>query len=93
MSQHKSLYIDTEALSTLALVQAGLISPVDKLMNQAEAKEVDETKFYKGVPFPFAFVLAPKGDQNHKVLKSLTAGEKVDLINEGNKVGELIVEP
>ena len=92
MSQHKSLYIDTEALSTLALVQAGLISPVDKLMNQAEAKEVDETKFYKGVPFPFAFILAPKGKQNHKVLKTLTAGEEVDLINEGNKVGELTVD-
>jgi len=92
MSNNKSLYIDTEALSTLALVQAGLISPVDKLMNQEEAKEVDETKFYKGVPFPFAFVLAPIGEQNHKVLKSLTKGETVDLVNEGNKVGELIVE-
>jgi len=92
MSQHKSLYIDTEALSTLALVQAGLISPVDKLMNQEEAKEVDETKFYKGVPFPFSFVLAPKGKQNHKVLKKLTQGDKVDLINEGNIVGELNVD-
>jgi len=92
MSTHKSLYIDTEALSTLALVQAGLISPVDKLMNQQEAKEVDESKFYKGVPFPFAFVLAPKGEQNHKVLENLNQGEKVDLMNEGQKVGELTVD-
>ena len=92
MSQHKSLYIDTEALSTLALVQAGLISPVDKLMNQAEAKEVDETKFYKGVPFPFAFVLAPRGKQNETILKTLQKGETVHLINEGNKVGELTVD-
>jgi len=92
MSYTKSLYIDTEALSTLALVQAGLISPVDKLMNQQEAKDVDENKFYKGVPFPFAFILAPKGEQNQKVLKTLTQGEKVDLINEGKKVGELTVE-
>ena len=92
MSQYKSLYIDTEALSTLALVQAGLISPVEKLMNQAEAKEVDKTKMYKGVPFPFAFVLAPKGKQNETVLKSLQQGEVIDLMNEGNKVGELTVE-
>ncbi|HHE05810.1 MAG TPA: sulfate adenylyltransferase, partial [Epsilonproteobacteria bacterium] len=92
MSTHKSLYIDTEALSTLALVQAGLISPVDKLMNQKEAKEVDETKFYQGVPFPFAFVLAPRGKQNHQILQSLKKGEKVDLINEGQKVGELTVD-
>jgi len=89
---NKSLYIDTEALSTLALVQAGLISPVDKLMNEAEAKEVDRTQFYKGVPFPFAFVLAPKGKKNKKVLESLEKGEVVDLVNDGKKVGELTVE-
>ncbi len=92
MTQAKTLYIDTEALSTLALVQAGLISPVDKLMNQAEAKEVDKTKMYKGVPFPFAFVLAPIGQKNHKILQNLNKGDKVDLINEGNKVGELTVD-
>ena len=89
---NKSLYIDTEALSTLALVQAGLISPVNRLMNEAEAKEVDTTQFYKGVPFPFAFILAPKGKRNHKTLKSLKKGEVVDLINEGRKVGEITVE-
>jgi len=92
MLAKKSLYIDTEALSTLALVQAGLISPVDKLMNKEEAKEVDETKFYKGVPFPFAFVLAPKGEKNRKILQDLKQGEVVDLINEGKKVGELTVD-
>jgi len=89
---NKSLYIDTEALSTLALVQAGLIAPVDRLMNEAEAKEVDSTQVYKGVPFPFAFVLAPKGEKNATVLKSLRKGETIDLINEGKKVGELTVE-
>ncbi len=90
--KNKSLYIDTEALSTLALVQAGLISPVDKLMNKEEAKLVDETKFYKGVPFPFAFVLAPKGGKNRKILLTLQKGDFVDLINEGKKVGELTVD-
>ena len=92
MSAHKTLYIDTEALSTLALVQAGLIAPVTGLMNEAEAKEVDRTKNYKGVPFPFAFVLAPKGQKNRKVLESLQKGETVDLVSEGKKVGELTVE-
>ncbi len=92
MSNNKSLYIDTEALSTLALVKAGLISPVDKLMNEAEAREVDKTQIYNGVPFPFSFILAPTGKQNHKTLSSLKKGEVVDLINEDKKVGELIVE-
>ena len=92
MSKNKALYIDTEALSTLALVQAGLIAPVDKLMNQAEAEEVDKTKFYKGVPFPFSFILAPIGNENEKVLKGLQEGEVIDLICEEKKVGELTVE-
>jgi len=90
--KNRSLYIDTEALSTLALVQAGLISPVEKLMNAKEAAEVDEKKHYKGVPFPFAFLLAPKGAKNLKILKTLEKGEVVELINDDQKVGELIVE-
>jgi len=92
MKNIKSLYIDTEALSTLALVQAGLISPVETLMNQKEAKQVDIDKHYKGVPFPFAFILAPKGNKNNQVLKSLKKGEQVNLMNNGQKVGELTVD-
>lgn len=90
--RNKSLYIDTEALSALALVQAGLISPVDKLMNEEESSAVDETKLYKGVPFPFAFILAPKGKENRQVLQSVKKGEVIDLITENKKVGELTVD-
>jgi sulfate adenylyltransferase len=89
---NKTLYIDIEALSTLALVQAGLISPVTKLMDSKTAKEVDSLKSYKGVPFPFSFILAPKGKQNHQTLLDAKSGDKLDLINQGNKVGELIVD-
>jgi len=90
--RNKLLYIDTEALSTLALVQAGLISPVTKLMNAQEAKEVDETKSYQGVPFPFAFVLAPNGKKNLAVLSTVKKDEIIDLICNGKKLGELTVE-
>ncbi|MBT8343123.1 MAG: sulfate adenylyltransferase [Sulfurovum sp.] len=92
MQKNKSLYIDTEALSTLALVKAGLISPVEKLMNKKEAKMVDESKMYKGVPFPFSFILAPKGNKNNQTLKTLQKDDVVSLINNGKIVGELIVE-
>ena len=92
MSQNKSLYIDTEALSTLALVKAGLIAPVTGLMSAKEAKEVDETKFYKGIAFPFSFVLAPTGTKNKKTLTSIKKGDIVDLMTGGKKVGELIVD-
>lgn len=90
--RNKSLYIDTEALSTLALVKLGLISPVEKLMNKDEAKKVDETKIYKGVPFPFSFLLAPGGKKNHQTLLTLEKGETVSLVTQGKVVGELVVE-
>ena len=90
--KNKLLYIDTEALSTLALVKAGLISPVTKLMNKEEANSVNETQKYKGVPFPFSFILAPKGKKNYKVLLTLTQGDKVTLISQGKEVGNLIVK-
>jgi len=90
--KNRSIYIDEEALSTLALVKAGLISPVEKLMNEKIAKEVDETKIYKGFPYPFAFILAPKGNKNRDVLLSSTKGEKLDLLSRNGKVGEIVVD-
>ncbi|MCH9739777.1 MAG: sulfate adenylyltransferase [Epsilonproteobacteria bacterium] len=90
--KNRQLFIDVEALSTLALVQEGLISPVDKLMNEDEAREVTETKMYKGVPYPFSFVLAPSGKQNRASLEALEKGDVVELVSEGKVVGELTVE-
>ncbi|HFC03503.1 MAG TPA: sulfate adenylyltransferase, partial [Nitratifractor salsuginis] len=52
--RNKTLYIDTEALSTLALVQEGLLAPVTRLMGRQEAEEVDRTRQYRGLPFPFS---------------------------------------
>lgn len=90
--RNKSIHIDTEALSSLTLVQAGLIHPVAGLMNKNTSLEVDKNKVYKGVPFPFSFILAPSGKRNHETLLSLKAGETIDLISNKEKVGELIVE-
>lgn len=89
---NKQLHIDTEALSTLALVQEGLISPVDKLMNEEEATEVSASKMYKGVPYPFSFVLAPSGKRNRKTLETLEKDDVVDLVVEGRVAGQLTVE-
>jgi len=49
-------------------------------MNEKAASMVDSSQNYKGIPFPFSFILAPKGKRNYQILKSL------------KKVGELIVE-
>lgn len=82
-----ALFIDQEALTTLAMVQEGLLHPVDKLMDSREAQEVDEKKEYKGKSFPFSFLLAPSGKRNEEVLASLRPGERVDLYCNGQKVG------
>jgi sulfate adenylyltransferase len=86
------LYIDKEALSTLALVQEGLLRPIDGLMNSQTAEEVRRTRLYKGRSFPFPFILAPKGRRNETVLQSLKKGETVDLVADGETVGHLKVD-
>ncbi len=90
--RNKTLHIDTEALSTLALVQEGLLHPVRGLMSKSEAQTVDKTKTYKGVPFPFSFILAPNGKKNRKVLRAAKRGDTVVLICDGKQVGELLVD-
>jgi len=88
----KSIFIDQEALATLALAKEGLLYPVTKLMNHKEAKEVDETKLYKGKTFPFSFILAPGGKRNEQILKSAKPGEIFDLVVDNKKVGEIKCE-
>lgn len=90
--RNKTLHIDTEALSTLALVQEGLLHPVEGLMGKTEAESVDKTKNYKGVPFPFSFILAPNGEKNREVLRVAKRGDTVALICDGKQVGELLVD-
>ncbi len=88
----KSLYIDKEALATLAMVKEGVLLPVDKLMNETESKNVEENSTYKGEFFPFPFILAPSGKRNEKVLKSLKCGEKINLVVDSEICGFLVVE-
>ena len=87
-----TLFIDKEALSSLAIVKEGLLAPVKGLMGEYEAKEVDETKHYKGLPMPFSFILAPKGKVNKKNIQNFQKGQKVTLVCKGREVGSLIVE-
>jgi len=89
LSKNK-IFIDKEAWITLAMVQAGLLYPIDKLMNQKEAKIANENKLYKNKPVPFSFILAPAGKRNEEVLKSNP--KKIELFCEHKKVGEIETE-
>ena len=90
--RNKTLFIDTEALATLAMLQEGIFTPVTKLMNAAQAKEVDETSQFNGAYFPFSFILAPSGKRNEAVLKSAQEGDTLHLVVDGALNGQLIVE-
>jgi len=85
-----SIYIDNEAYITLSMVDAGILDPIDKLMNQKEAQIADKTKKYKNRSIPFSFILAPAGKKNREVL--LKNPKRVDLICENKKVGSIEVE-
>lgn len=86
------LYIDKEAISTLNMAKNGLLSPVNKLMNLAQSKEVDKTGKYRNEIFPFSFILAPSGKRNKKVLESSKKGDKLELINKKEIIGYIIID-
>jgi len=86
------LYIDKEAVATLAMVKHGLLKPVDALMNKKESEEVNKTGKYKNTIFPFSFILAPAGDKNHKVLKNAKKGDKLIFICDKKQVGHIVVD-
>jgi len=90
--RNNQLHIDGEALSTLAMVQEGLIAPLRTIMNEKEAIEVRKTKLYKGVSFPFPFLLTPSGEKNKACLERLKKGDVVELVHQKKVVGELTVD-
>ena len=90
--RNDTLFIDQEALSSLAIVQEGLLAPVTSLMGEKEAKEVDKTKTYRGLPMPFSFILAPEGKVNQKNIPNFKKGQIITLVCNNKKVGELTVD-
>jgi len=88
----KALYIDKEAVATLAMVRDGLLKPVVSLMKENEAKEVDKTGIYKGCAFPFSFLLAPAGVKNQEVLQNTKQGDILDFVCDNKICGDIVVD-
>ena len=91
-TKRNKLYIDKEAVITLSMMKENLLYPVTKLMNKKEADEVNKTGLYNGKTFPFAFILAPAGKKNEKILKNTKLNEVLDLYCENEKIGEIKAE-
>ena len=90
--KNRELHLDNEAASALSLVKAGLLSPVNSLMNKAETIEVLKTGLVNGQTFPFPFILSPNGKKNEEVLVSAQKGERLDLIIDQKHSGHIIVD-
>jgi len=91
-TQKKSLYIDKEAVTTLAMARDGLLKPVTQLMNEAETLEVNKTGKYKGDIFPFPFLLAPSGKRNKKVLETSKKDDILKLVCNDEIIGHITVD-
>ena len=90
--KNRQLYIDKEAVATLGLLQDGLLYPATKLMNEVEANDVDKTKKYNGITYPFSFILAPIGKRNEKILITAKKDEVLDFVCEDKVCGHIVVD-
>ncbi len=90
--KNKTLLIDNEAVSALAMLKDGLLTPAIELANKKNYYEILEKGMINGKTFPFPLILAPSGKQNKEVLTSAKNGETLDLICDDVKVGDIIVQ-
>jgi len=90
--KNRALYIDPEAVSALTLLKSGMLDPVTQLMNEVQCKEVLNTGMFNGKTFPFPLILSPSGKVNETILTTAQKGEILDLMCDGDVVGELCVD-
>jgi len=90
--KNRTLFIDEEAFSALALLKAGLLYPVTALMNEVQMREVSKSQLVNGISFPFPFIFSPGGSVNEAILASVEQGEILDLICDNTKVGDICVD-
>jgi len=89
--KNKTLLIDREAASALELLKNGLLRPLTTLMNKKEKLSVLQTGLIDGQIFPLPFILAPAGETNERVIKSLEIGEEITILCEDREFATLIV--
>ncbi len=90
--KNKTLLIDKEAASALELLKNGLLKPLTSLMTKKEKQSVLKTGLLDGQTFPVPFILAPSGDKNEEVIKSLEVGEEITILCENIEFATLIVD-
>lgn len=77
------IMIDLEAIITIEMIATGVLSPNEGFMVEADYKSVlKEGRLANGLVWPVPLSFAPIGDRNKDIVKTLSIGDRVSLINE-----------
>src|SRR5690625_6099471 len=77
------IMVDMEAVITLEMIATGVLSPNEGFMNEDDYKSVlSYGRLKSGLVWPVPLSFAPVGERNQQLIKSLSIGEEVVLVDE-----------
>lgn len=81
------IMIDQEAVITTEMIAIGVLSPNEGFMNEKDYKSVlTKGRLDNGTIWPVPLSFAPKGNRNEEIIRSLTEGSEVALVDEHNQI-------
>lgn len=84
--QLPKVMIDMEAVITIEMIATGVLSPNEGFMNEVDYKSVlTKGRLDNGLVWPVPLSFAPIGKRNEEVVKTLTVGEEIALVDEQNQ--------
>lgn len=80
------IMIDLEAIITIEMIGTGVLSPHKGFMNEDDYHSVlEKGRLANGVVWPVPLSFAPTGERNSEVIKSLSIGDEVALVDESSE--------
>lgn len=80
------IMVDLEAVITLEMIATGVLSPNEGFMNEADYKSVLSTgRLANGLVWPVPLSFAPAGQRNSDIVRSLSVGDEVALVDENGE--------
>ncbi len=77
------IMVDLEAVITLEMIATGVLSPNEGFMVEEEYKSVlTDGRLKSGLVWPVPLSFAPIGDRNQQVVKGLSVGDEVALVDD-----------
>src|SRR5699024_6496056 len=80
------IMIDLEAVITTEMIAIGVLSPNEGFMNEQDYHSVlTKGRLENGTIWPVPLSFAPKGKRNEEVIRTLSVGDDVALVDENSK--------